>query len=265
MIPPCECIITFIMWHVNTEFGLFVFTLVNDFSLYFCVFCDTLLLYSNNCNTLLLYNFRERKNPSTKNVGLCNKMEHIKILANRLKEFRESLGLTLADFSNSIGLKPQTYSAYEKGVNKPPIDVLIKIEDKYKISIDWLCGFSNLTNKKINLDTYADILHLLFELGFADGVELDSNFCKYLNNDAIFPFDVEDYKDVMMLYINDTGINDALKKWKKMFDLFKNNIIDEEVYRLWIEKTLSEYNSFYNADKNLITPENNPTITYKLQ
>lgn len=192
-------------------------------------------------------------------------MDKTELLSIRLKELRESLGLTLADFSKSISLKPQTYSAYEKAVNKPPIDVLIKIAEKYNVSIDWLCGFSNLTKKKINLDTYADILHLLFELGFADGVELSSNFCKYLNNDSVFPFAVEEYKNVMMLYINDTRINDALKKWKKMFDLFKGGVIDEEVYRLWIEKTLPEYNSFYSADKNLITPENTPTTTYTLE
>ncbi|MBS5131394.1 MAG: helix-turn-helix transcriptional regulator [Lachnospiraceae bacterium] len=190
--------------------------------------------------------------------------EKTKVLASRLKELRESLNLTIADFSKSLDLKPQTYSAYEKAVNKPPIDVLIKIAERHNASIDWLCGFSNTSNKKIDLDTYADILRLIFELGFVDGVELNSSFCKFLNNDAIFPFEVENYKDVMMLYINDTRINDALKKWKKMFDLFKSGVIDEDVYRLWIEKTLPEYNSFYSADKNLITPENNPAITYKL-
>ncbi len=178
-------------------------------------------------------------------------MDKTKLLAMRLKELRETLELNQSDFSKSIDLKQQTYSAYEKGINKPPIDILIKIAEKYNVSLDWLCGFSNLSKKKVRLDTYADILHLIFELGFIDGVELDSNFYKDTGDNPSFFSPDPQYSNFMMLYFNDTQINDALKKWKKMFDLLKSNIIDEEVYRLWIEKTLPEYNSFYNADKNV--------------
>ena len=49
-------------------------------------------------------------------------------------------------------------------------------------------------------------------------------------------------------FINDTTINDALEKWKKMFDLYQNKTIDEEVYRLWVEKTLREYNIPYHPN-----------------
>ena len=179
-------------------------------------------------------------------------MDKTQLLSIRLKELRETLGLTLADFSKSLDLKVQTYSAYEKAVNKPPIEVLIKIAEKYNVSLDWLCGFSNSNQKEIRLDTYADVLHLIFELGFVDGAELDSNFYKDGGDSPQFFSPNPQYSDFMMLYFNDTRINDALKKWKKMFDLLKNNVIDEEVYRLWIEKTLPEYNSFYNADKNVL-------------
>lgn len=179
-----------------------------------------------------------------------------KLLATRLKELRESLNLTLADFSKSLDLKPQTYSAYEKAVNKPPIDVLIKIAEKYNVSIDWLCGFSNTSNKKIDLDTYADILRLIFELGFIDGIELNTNFYKDAGDSPRYFSPDPQYSNFMMLYFNDSKLNDALKKWKKMFDLFKSNVIDEEVYRLWIEKTLPEYNSYYSADRN-VTSQNN--------
>lgn len=179
-------------------------------------------------------------------------MDKTQLLSIRLKELRETLGLTLADFSKSLDLKVQTYSAYEKAVNKPPIEVLIKIAEKYNVSLDWLCGFSNSNQKEIRLDTYADVLHLIFELGFVDGAELDSNFYKDSGDSPQFFSPNPQYSDFMMLYFNDTRINDALKKWKKMFDLLKNNVIDEEVYRLWIEKTLPEYNSFYNADKNVL-------------
>lgn len=175
-------------------------------------------------------------------------MDKLEILAMRLKQVRETLKMSQSDFSESIGLKQQTYSAYEKGINKPPIDILINIAEKYNVSIDWLCGFSNLKKKEIRLDTYADVLHLLFELGFLDGVDLGEDFSKFIPEENRFD---SDYSNFMMIYINDTTINNALQEWKKMFDLLKSNIIDEEVYRLWMEKTLSKYTSFYSADKNV--------------
>lgn len=175
-------------------------------------------------------------------------MDKLEILSMRLKQVRETLKMSQSDFSESIGLKQQTYSAYEKGINKPPIDILINIAEKYNVSIDWLCGFSNLKKKEIRLDTYADVLHLLFELGFLDGVDLGEDFSKFIPEENRFD---SDYSNFMMIYINDTTINNALQEWKKMFDLFKSNIIDEEVYRLWMEKTLSKYTSFYSADKNV--------------
>lgn len=187
-------------------------------------------------------------------------MDKLKLLAMRLRELRETLELSQSDFSESIELKQQTYAAYEKGVNKPPIDVLIKIAEKYNVSLDWLCGFSNLCAKKIRLDTYADVLHLIFELGFLDGAELDSNFYKDKNEDERYFSPDPQYSEFMMLYFNDTKINDALKKWKRMFDLLKNGTIDEEIYRLWIEKTLPDYNSLYSADRNVYNPSSNSTI-----
>lgn len=53
-------------------------------------------------------------------------------MKDRLKELRTMNEMNISEFSKSIGLKSQTYSAYEKGINKPPIDVLINIATKYK-------------------------------------------------------------------------------------------------------------------------------------
>lgn len=181
-------------------------------------------------------------------------MDKLKILALRLKELRDSLGLNQSEFSESIQLKQQTYSLYERGSNKPPIDLLIKIAEKYSVSLDWLCGFSNSKQEKINLDTFSDVLCLIFKLSFLDGIEVDTNFCKvkeeiYQN----YPNIDSSYENFMMIYFNDTRINNILRDWKKMLDHLKENLIDEEIFDLWIEKTLKKCNSFYSADHNVRT------------
>lgn len=106
-------------------------------------------------------------------------MDKLKILALRLKELRDSLGLNQSEFSESIQLKQPTYNAYEKGANKPQVDTLIKIAQKYNVSIDWLCGLSDDEGRpKLSFDTYADILSVIFEMGFLDGFCADANFAK---------------------------------------------------------------------------------------
>lgn len=183
-------------------------------------------------------------------------MERIKLLSIRLKELRETLGLSQSAFAESIGLKQQTYSAYEKGTNKPPIDVIMKIEEEYRVSLDWLCGFTNLPKEKINLSTCADVLHLLFELGTLDGIEIDNGFVRDTSGPNEFPNNDTSYVAFMMIYFNDTTINDALEKWKKIFDLYQSKTIDEEVYRLWVEKTLKDYNIPYHPNKGVKTEDN---------
>lgn len=61
----------------------------------------------------------------------------------RLKSFRESLGLTQAEFGKSIGIAKSTYNNYETGIRDPKSDFWIAIAQKYNVTIDYLMGFSD--------------------------------------------------------------------------------------------------------------------------
>ena len=61
----------------------------------------------------------------------------------RLKEFRESQGLTQEEFGRSIGLAKSTYNNYELGIRDPKSDFWIAIATKYNVTIDYLMGFSD--------------------------------------------------------------------------------------------------------------------------
>ena len=63
----------------------------------------------------------------------------------RIKNLREDNDLMQKEIANVLGITQQQYSLYERGIRDIPIDLLIKLADFYKISIDYLV---NRTNKK---------------------------------------------------------------------------------------------------------------------
>lgn len=66
----------------------------------------------------------------------------------RLKEFRESLGLTQEEFGKSIGVAKSTYNNYETGIREPKSDFWISIAQKYDVTVDYLMGYSDRPEKK---------------------------------------------------------------------------------------------------------------------
>ena len=142
--------------------------------------------------------------------------------SQRLKELRTNMNLTQRQFSQKIGCTQTTLSAYENTPKSPSLDIIIDIAEKCNVSVDWLLGLSdNVSNNEIT--SYKQIIEFLFKLKNKDGfhrLEIDTD------NNAIF--------------LNNKKMNEFLKDWDKMLSV--NNVFDDnELYQLWIEKTLAKY------------------------
>ena len=81
------------------------------------------------------------------------------MLLENLKYLREKEGFTQAEMLEFIGIKGNTkWSDYERGKSTPPLDILLKLSDIFRISMDDLVR-SNLSigkifeNQKENLET----------------------------------------------------------------------------------------------------------------
>jgi transcriptional regulator with XRE-family HTH domain len=70
---------------------------------------------------------------------LSNKMKknHRKI-GERIREIRKEKGLTQIEFSKILGITQDKLSKYETGRVGVPIEIILKISDEFKISLDWL-------------------------------------------------------------------------------------------------------------------------------
>lgn len=71
------------------------------------------------------------------------------MFGERLKELREDLKITQEELGNLINVSKQAISQYERDENQPSFENLVKIADKFDVSLDYLLG---RTRSKINLN-----------------------------------------------------------------------------------------------------------------
>lgn len=156
-------------------------------------------------------------------------MNNQNTFSQRIKELRESLGLSQTDFAKSVGTTQTTLSAYETLERTPSLDIIKAIAEKYNISIDWLLGLRDTPYLSCIPNNYKDIISLLFII---EDSKLDTRISKATFSGEQLP----------AIFFQDYVMEDFLKEWGKMKAVYKNNMIDKEVYQLWKEKTLKKYN-----------------------
>lgn len=185
-------------------------------------------------------------------------MGEFEILGQRLKELRKKLNMNQKEFSKHIGISTASLSAYETGVKNPSIGVFKSIALKCNVSIDWLCG---LEEKKTEITTYKELLELLILLNSCKGLwtymiseEVD-NFALYDDDDlksgsesAFF----DDRNIATGIGFTDPRVKGFFREWEKIKSLKDSSTIDDELYNLWVEKTLSS--TSYTDTINEIKP-----------
>lgn len=67
-------------------------------------------------------------------------------MGNRLRDLREDADLNQTQVASYLGMSQTGYSKYETGENDIPTQVLIKLSQYYKTSIDYLLGVSDIKN-----------------------------------------------------------------------------------------------------------------------
>lgn len=70
-------------------------------------------------------------------------------MGNRIKQFREELGLSKIEFAKQIGVSPSAITNYEKEEEErmPDLRVILKIADTFDVSTDYL--LSRIDSKKL--------------------------------------------------------------------------------------------------------------------
>jgi len=161
--------------------------------------------------------------------------------SSRIKELRSSLSLTQTEFAQKINTTQATLSSYENTDKTPSLDIVKKIAEVFKVSIDWLLGLSDVVGVNEIPRTYSDVIRILFKL---ESAELSGFSIKSFHNDY---YD----QDECDISTTDSSIANFIAEWEKMKSLHDNKTIDDELYNLWLEKTLKKY------DKPIVHPSDN--------
>lgn len=67
------------------------------------------------------------------------------MIYKRIRDLREDKDITQDKIANQLGVSQRSYSYYENGRNKIPLDILVAIADFHGVSTDYLL---NRTDKK---------------------------------------------------------------------------------------------------------------------
>lgn len=90
--------------------------------------------------------------------NLYDVTERKALIADMLTAFREMNRLQKKDVAEYLGIKPQTYNAYESGRNEPPAEILVRLSLLYDVPIDVLVQKDNMSktqkSAKEQLDYY---------------------------------------------------------------------------------------------------------------
>lgn len=153
------------------------------------------------------------------------------IIGSKIKALRTLLGMTQKDFGELIGVTQATLSSYESNSKTPNIETIYNIADKCNVTIDWLCGRSNLKNIE-KPTTYEDVLNLIIIL------------CKTVKFNLVPDENQGFFGDtpVMALAADNPNINDFLNRWYKVKDIYEDSTIDEATYDAVMLSLTSAYN-----------------------
>lgn len=68
--------------------------------------------------------------------------------STRLRELRKSKNVNQTALGNDVGVTLKQIQRYEHGLNEPTLSVLIALADYFNVSLDYLCGRSDVRERR---------------------------------------------------------------------------------------------------------------------
>lgn len=151
-------------------------------------------------------------------------------LGARLKKAREEKGLKQSEACEALGIpKVQTLSAYERGVNAPPIETIKKIAILYNVTTDWL--FFGVEKMQKAAKTPFDYLLQIIEGAdfFRLSLHDEGKVSKFKRNSISIELSSFSFPDIEKVAV----------WWHDLRKLYDNGTLDKSDYETLLNKRLS--------------------------
>ncbi|MCI9092640.1 MAG: helix-turn-helix transcriptional regulator [Coprobacillus sp.] len=165
------------------------------------------------------------------------------LIGKKIKSIRETQNMTQMEFCELINCTQAALSGYENGTKIPSIDTLYTIATKCKISLDWLCGLLNQNDNRFSINTQSDILIIVNKLLISkNSIVLESVRRTDICTNEIGYSEEYSYDDLALCF-NYGPFKPYVEKLQQMHNLLINGTIDNELYELWLNKTIEDLNN----------------------
>lgn len=168
-------------------------------------------------------------------------------IGKRLKEFRESLGLSQKEIVNGLGVSYATWSNYENGTSSPSLKVLRTLRQLYGVDLNEIIDGSESPIRKAQ--TVPEFIRAFMSLPVCGLEQIEApDFWEYLNQDPNLSADVaiaQAEGTFQMPHIPAAyfprSVEDFLSDWQKIKSAYDTGAIDDELLSLWTEKEIQKF------------------------
>lgn len=159
-------------------------------------------------------------------------MDVTSLFSEKLRELRGDK--TLQEVADALGITRVSLGYYEKGERKPDIEVIYKIADYYKVSADYLLGWSKAKSRDI------DIQGMVEKTGLSEVVI--NKLCDYHNHKNF-----KTYTDTLNIILKSHNFESALHHIGKYMETVKIvDILQQQRRERW--ETLGEDGNWPYSD-----------------
>jgi transcriptional regulator with XRE-family HTH domain len=182
-------------------------------------------------------------------------------LVERLKQFREENNLKQKDMYEAMQCSQAAYSSYEsvKSDKTPSIDMLLNLNAKYNISIDWILGI-DIEKKEKKAKTVSDLLDCLFYIG--DNTEMVILQHEITGMMMMNEYPQEHRQKINGIFFNQIDklvirtwsgkignyLGSLLGEWKQVKSFCDGKDVGSKMYELWKKDVLEKNKTYYISE-----------------
>lgn len=160
------------------------------------------------------------------------RISHYLEIDKKLKNLRQSAGISQKDMAAKLNLSVPSYSNYENGYSEAPMEIIEKFCSIIGITLDNFFGFNTPSNSnEKSSGTYSDFLLSLDKIK-ATGIPID------IKVEA----NKETHTLTSLISIESPQIASLLNGWKQLNEKMDKDYIDSDEYNIWFEDLLHSFN-----------------------